>query len=243
MPKLNQIVALEKGLKGRTEKAVTAIYHTLQKGALFNGFNRVYSPKDEEGEQYPPEGTHIQEKVTGQLALFSSHMVQLFDVVATKDWGNTKATADVTVDGRVIVSGAPVTYLLFLEKELIHWRTALGQVPVLDPAEVWVYDQDNAWYRTEPSRSIKTKKIPRVLELSAATDRHPAQVQTYNEDVPVGYWDATKFSSAIPARRRDELIARVDMLIDAVKAAREEANGIEIDQVKVGENVFSYLLA
>lgn len=242
MTKLNQIVALENGLKARVEKAITGIYHNLQKSTLYNGFVRVYQPKDEEGEQIPSEGTNVQERVDDQLKAASEHLTQLFDVVATKDWGNTQAQADVMVDGLVVVEGAPVTYLLFLEKQLVKWHTILNKVPVLDPAELWTYDEGNSQYRTQPTKSVKTKKVLKALELSPATDRHPAQVQTYNEDVPVGTWEATKFSCAIPARRRDELVVRVDKLLDAVKSAREEANGAEVEQIRVGGSVFSYLL-
>lgn len=242
MTKLNQIVALEKGLKGRVEKGITTIYHNLQKGALFGGFDRVYTPKDDEGERFPREGTRVQERVEEQLTAASVHLTQLLDVVATKDWGNTQAKGDVVVDGDIILPEAPVTYLLFLEKELVHWRTMLGKLPLLDPAEQWSYDEDNSWHRTEPTETIKTKKIPRAMTTAPATDRHPAQVHLYHEDVPIGTWATTKFSSAVPARRRDELIDRVDKLIDAVKVAREAANGAEVTQVKVGQKVFAYLL-
>ena len=50
MPKLNQIIAVEKGVKARTQRTVTDTYHACQKPALFNGFDKTYQPKDEEGE-------------------------------------------------------------------------------------------------------------------------------------------------------------------------------------------------
>jgi hypothetical protein len=242
MTKLNQIVALEKGLKGRTKTLITAIHHQLQKPAPFGGLTRTYRPKDEEGEQLPPEKTLVQLTVKGQLTDAGRYLTRLFDVVATKEWGNTQATADVVLNGRVLVQGAPVTYLLFLEKELNDWRTLVSKIPALDAAEVWSYDEDNGQYRTEPTETVRSKKVLRALTLAPPTDKHPAQVQTYNEDVPVGTWSLTKFSGAVPASVRTDLIARVDEVLDAVKAAREEANGIEVEQKKVAEKLFEYLL-
>jgi hypothetical protein len=242
MTRLNQIVALEKGLKGRTATAITAIHHLLQKPGPFTGLSRVYRPKDEEGEQLPPEKTLVQTTVKDQLDEASRLLTNLFDVVATKEWANTGANADIVVDGRVLVSGAPVPYLLFLEKELINWRTLVSKVQVLDAAEVWTYDEANTQYRTEPTETARAKKVLKVLTLAPATDKHPAQTQTYTEDVPVGTWATTKFSGAIPAKARDELVERANKLIDAVKAAREEANSCEIQDEEVAEGLFEYLL-
>lgn len=41
----------------------------------------------------------------------------MFDVVATQDFANCQAKADVMVEGRVLIKDAPVTHLLFLEKQ------------------------------------------------------------------------------------------------------------------------------
>jgi len=57
---LNQIVALEKGVKARAHADFTAAHHQLQKTALLSGISRTYKPKDEEGEQLPPESTRVQ---------------------------------------------------------------------------------------------------------------------------------------------------------------------------------------
>lgn len=71
-------------------------------------------------------------------------------------------------------------------------------------------------------RTVRTKKVPRNHVKAEATDKHPAQVDVYYEDVPVGYWTTVKFSGALPARRVNELLDRVEKLQQAVKFAREE---------------------
>ena len=55
--KLNQIIAIEKGVKADAAGALTRAYHDLQKGALLSGIARSYQPRDDEGEQLPPEST------------------------------------------------------------------------------------------------------------------------------------------------------------------------------------------
>lgn len=243
MTKLNQIVALEKGVKVRVKNSITEIYKDFQKPPLFNGQSRTYQPKDEDGEQLPTETTNVQLNVPVQLSGAAAHLTQLLDVVATKEWGNTQAKASVKIGDRTIVKDAPVPYLLFLEKELIDWRTMVSKLPVLDSSVLWSFDDSIGKYRTEPTTSSKTKKVLRNHVKALATDRHPEQVEVYTEDIPIGTWSLTKFSGAIPAKLRNDLVERVNQLIDAVKVAREEANGTEVQQQKVAAEVFQFLLA
>jgi hypothetical protein len=239
--KLNQIIAVEKGVKSKSFQDLTEAHHAVQKVALLSGISRSYQPKDEEGEQLPPESTRVQVKVEEVLRHTTATLTRLFDVTATKDWANCAAKADVVVDGRTLVSGAPVSYLLFLEKQLTDLHTFVKKLPVLDAAESWVHDASIDGWKTEPVRTIRTKKIPRNHVKAEATEKHPAQVEVYYEDVPVGYWTTVKFSGALPAQRVNELLERVEKLQTAVKFAREEANGTEVSDQVVGAAVFGYL--
>ncbi len=51
MAKLNQITAVEKGIKSGTLRDLTDVHNSLQKPARLSGISRTYQPKDEEGEQ------------------------------------------------------------------------------------------------------------------------------------------------------------------------------------------------
>ncbi|MFD6277721.1 hypothetical protein ACFWFI_19435 [Streptomyces sp. NPDC060209] len=241
MAKLNQIIAVEKGVKSKSLQDITAAHHKVQKPALLAGISRTYQPKDEEGEQLPPESARVQIKAEEALREMSASLTRLFDVTATKDWANCSARADVTVDGRTVVGEVPVSYLLFLEKQLTDLHTFVKKLPVLDASESWSLDPSTDWWKTEPVRTIRTKKVPRNHVKAEATDKHPAQVDVYYEDVPIGYWTTVKFSGALPARRVNELLERVEKLQHAVKFAREEANGAEVTDRRVGDAVFGYL--
>jgi len=45
MTKLNQVIAVEKGVKSRDHSEVSALYKLAQKPELFNGANRVFRKK------------------------------------------------------------------------------------------------------------------------------------------------------------------------------------------------------
>jgi hypothetical protein len=241
--KLNQIIAIEKGTKSRSLQELTEAHHALQKPALLSGISRTYRPKDEEGEQLPSESTKVQIKAEDIIRDTVESLTRLFDVVATKDWANCKAKADVVVDGKKLLSNVPATYLLFLEKQLVDLQTFIKKLPVLDASETWTFDPSADCWATEPVQTVKTKKVPRNHVKAEATDKHPAQVEVYYEDITVGYWRTVKFSGALPARRVNELLARVEKLQEAVKFAREEANNMEVEDIKTGAAIFNYLFA
>ncbi|PHS16484.1 MAG: hypothetical protein COA78_03920 [Blastopirellula sp.] len=239
--KLNQIIAVVNGKKSRGQKDLTEIYKKLQKQTLFDGLSRTYQPLDEEGETQPPETKNIQYKANQAMEEARAALLDLFDVTATQDWANCQAKADVKVEGQVILESVPVTYLLFVEKQLIDLHTFVGQLPTLDPAESWHWDENADCFASETTFSNRTKKVPRSHVLVEPTEHHPAQAEMYHEDVKVGEWRTTKFSSALPAQERNEILGRIRKLQEAVKFAREKANSMEIEEIKTGNKVFDFV--
>lgn len=243
MTKLNQIIAVEKGLKASANRKFTDIHRETTKTPLLSGIARTYQPKDDDGDQLPSESTLVQTNIEDLLTEAADTLTELFDVTLTKEVANQKAKANVVVDGKTIVKDAPVSYLLFLEKQLIDLQKFVSSLPVLDPAERWSKDSNaNAW-ATEPTRTVRSKKVPRNHVKAEATDRHPAQVELFHEDVIVGTWTTVKYSGAIEKSRANELSDRVSKLLTAVKFAREEANSADISDEKTGSEVFDYLFA
>ena len=243
MTKLNQIVAVEKGIKGSAEKALTEAHHGLKKADLLTGISRGYKPLAEDGEQFPPEHKRVQVQVEDVISRTAGILTELFDVTATKDFANCDARASVEVDGHVLVADAPVTYLLWLEKRLTLIHEFVKELPTLSEADEWHKDASTGLWSTSEEKTHKTKKLPRAFEKAPATDKHPAQVETVYEDVIVGYWTTVKRSGAAPATRVRQLLDRVEKLQRAVKMARESANASEAKSVKVGAKIFGYLFA
>lgn len=239
--KLNQVVAIEKGVNSRATAEISEVYRTVQKPVLFNGFNKTYKPVDEDGEKYPDENQKVQMNTSDLLEKVKSAKTELFDTVAQKDYANTNAKASVVVDGNVLVKDAPVPYLLFLEKQLTDVRTVISNIPVLDPNEDWTLDATNGIYKTKPVSTHRTKKVTKPLVLFPATDKHPAQTDKIIEDVVVGFWEQVKMSGAMEEKAQKTLLKRVETLLDAVKQAREEANNSDAPQVEVGDALLGYI--
>ncbi|MGW5820598.1 DUF7873 family protein [Streptomyces noursei] len=241
--RLSQVVAVEKTRKTEAYGALTAAHHQVQKSPLLAGISRNYRPRDEEGEQLPAESTRVQLRADDAISQALAGLMPFYDVTATKDWANCEARADIRIGDQVLLSQVPVTYLLFLEKQLNSLHTFVDKLPVLDPSEQWQWDEQAGVWRTAAYETVRSKKVPRNHVKAPATDRHPAQVEVYFEDVPVGTWTTVKFSGAMPATRRQELLSRLQVVRDAVKYAREEANSAEVQNQRPGATLLNYLFA
>jgi len=239
--KLNQVLAIEKGVKSKAHSTVSSLYHQLQKSALLSGQTRHYNPVDEDGVRLPSENNRVQVKATDVLKTAIKSLTELFDVTAQKDFANCNAWADVIIDGSVLLDGVPVTNLLFIEKQLTDIKTLVGKIPVLDLDTDWTFDTNAGVFKSLPVMTTKTKKVQKPIVLYPATPEHPAQTQLTSEDVVVGQWTTVRQSGALPSDKRDQMLDRVGKLLEAVKFARESANSTEAKRVSVGEKVLGFV--
>jgi len=242
--KLNQVIAVEKGIKAETHSKLSELYKIVQKPDLFNGFVKQYQKKDETDEELPAERKKVQVIAKDAVAEAAKILTPLLDITAKKDISNCSAYADVVVNGEPVLPMMPVSNLLFLEKQLTDMRTFIKNLPVLDSSEDWIMDPNLGIFKTAQIQTHRTKKIAKPIVLYPATAEHPAQTQMVGEDVVAGYWNAVKHSGAMPAPEKEKLLVRVDVLIRAIKEARETANETVVQTgMNVGDAIFGYLLA
>lgn len=240
--KLNQILAVEKTVKGKREDQFTELYQNIQKPDLVFGMARVYQPKDDAGEKLPAESKRVQIKVEEACTRVVELMKEVFNITASKDVTNCSALATVVVDGEAILKNVPATHLLWLEKKLLSFGEFINKLPTLPQDTAWSFDSGQSLYRSEPIETIKTKKVEAVIVTVPATKEHPAQTAKTVEDVNVGTWKTTHLSGAITVDRKKQLQARVEKYQRAVKEAREEANQTAVVELASGlivERIFA----
>lgn len=231
MPKLNQVNAILTTRKAETEKEVTEIYKLLQKEALFAGRERTYRPIDEEkGQKLPPESQRVQQRANDLLRKTVAKWTEVWNLVLTQDRGNQQAQADIVVDGHILLAAVPVTTLLYLDKQLNDLETFVSKLPTPDPAEEWSHDPNSGLLRSRATESIRTSKEPTVIVKYEATKDHPAQTELFTKDIPVGTWTQILYSGCFQTDKKDQLLARVRKLQEAVKVAREQANLLEVER-------------
>lgn len=183
-------------------------------------------------------------EVWDKLEYVAGHGARYLDVVAQKEATNQTAKADIVIDGNVLVADVPVTHLLTLETKLKELRQMYEAIPTLDPSVSWVQDPNSpkGVYKSQTaSVSFRTEKKLMHKVLVDATDKHPAQIEKWSEDKPVARIETNKTSGMLSSVDKSALLARIDRLAEAVKRARQRANGAPIVEIKVGKTIFDYL--
>lgn len=243
--KLHEVIALLKATKTTTYSRFTELHKESQRAETYSGLRKEYFRSSEDGEELPNEVKRVGRTSSQVLAEVQETLTDLFNYTSQQENGNQHAKATVTVNGRVILKDAPVTYLLFLEKQLTDLRTFITKMPVLDENKDWTLDPASGIYRTEKVRTTRTKRVQRPIVKYDAVIKEgvalPAQTEMITDDIPTGVYETTQFSGALPSPRKKELLRRVDLLIQSVKVARSEANDTKAPEVKVAGAIFDYL--
>ena len=242
MPKLNQINAVVTARKGDAEKNITELYKLIQKEQLFAGRERTYRPLDEvNGQKLPPESQRVQQRADDLIRKAREKWTELWNLVVTQDTGNQSAKADIVVEGKTILAGVPVTSLLFLDKQVNDLETFVSKLPTPDPAEEWAHDPNTGLLRSKTNESVRTSKEPTVIVKYEATKEHPAQTELFTKDVPVGTWSQIVYSGCLPTDKKNAILARVRLLQDAIKVAKEQANLLEVTRQKAAEPLLDFV--
>jgi hypothetical protein len=241
--KLNQIVAIEKGVKSRVYGEITEMHKAAQKPDLFNGFVKTYRKKTKKEKIIRRNVRRCSLKPETVLAQAARLLTEIMDVTATKDYANCHASADVVLDGQVLSKTRPRLIFFF-------WKSSSAIcTPSSRRCQLWmrpttgVATRIRLCFKTAAIPTQRTKKVQKPLVLYPATAEHPAQTQMITEDIVVGYWDTIKQSGALPVPRKQVLLERIEKLSQAVKFAREQANSAEAEPQKVGGTIFAYLLS
>jgi hypothetical protein len=227
---LHQILPVLKSKQDQMAKGLDEARRALGNPTALGGFTKTYTPKDEEGDRLPSEGKRIQYNAADIATLVAENWIKLLDLIATKEYANTEAKADVVIGARTLVHDAPVSYLLSLEKLVTEMLAFVNALPTLDPALEWSPADLPGHWKAAPVDTVKTKKIMKPVVMYDATDKHPAQVKEVGEDVLVGYWKMTQFSGALPAAQVQGMKDRLVQLREAVLHAREKANSIVVTE-------------
>lgn len=233
MTELHAVVARHSAVAPRTRKQLTDVYHQAQHGPQFVGGVKEMRSINEEVPDEAPEITLPRLTAQTFFLRLRKILTDWWDLTATRDRSNMDAAADIRVDGEILAEGVPVPTLLSLEKWLTDLRTVVEAMPVRDPSKIWRFDADQGFYRAPEMRKAKTRKVTKGAELSAATDKFPANAIAVTVDEVVGHYVATEFSGAQSAQERDSIVDRLNGVIDAVKIARTEANKTEVTDVRL----------
>ena len=144
MGKLHEILAVESDLEGSARRVMEEATVTFVKKA--DHLNASYRKlrifddllKDQETEEHKAMVTTVPDKLGYMLRAVGKH----YDASYQKNLANTVAKADLVVNGEVLATEVPATFLLGLESKLKKLREVYEKIPTLSPGVEWVTDSE-----------------------------------------------------------------------------------------------------
>ena len=251
---LHEILAVEQDVKANAERARNQLIETFRtKQSHFTGMRRTFRPfavdeaaGDEGGERLEAE-TQLAKTVPEQLDLALREVGKALDMGLQVDEANTRAKADIVVDGEVLLADVPATFLLQLERRLREVRAVFKEVPCFDPVRIWSVDpvaDKKHVLRAEPVTTIRKQRTRKYNVMVEATKEHPAQVDIVEVDEPVGEIRSYEWTGMLSTGKKQALLDQLDRLLAAVKQARSRANTVAVDRSQKASKVLGdFLLA
>lgn len=249
MGKLHEILAVESDQSNIYRKLSEETITTFSKKPdHFKGFKKrleMFNEADAKLAEASDEQKEIVTTVHAKLDYFNETAIRYLDVVLQKEATNQLAKADIEVDGAKIAIDVPATFLLGLEDKLAKIREVYAAAPTIDPGVKWDLDAnlgEHVYRQAVPEKKHKTAKQFKHQILVQPTDKHPAQVEKWEEQVPVGQYIQENFSGMISPAEKSALLGRIDKLIMAVKQARQRANTQEVVKATVGKELLNFIM-
>jgi len=249
MGQLHELLAVDRDLANAARIVVEEATNTFTKKTdHFLGNIKTLELFDEARKQEESgfaEEKNITTTVNQKLDYVAESLIRYVDVLAQKEKTNQEAKADIILeDGTIFLKDMPATMLLSLENYLEKWRLMYHSIPTLQPGVDWELDatQGEGVYKSaKPEIRNKTEKVIRHKVLYDATDKHPAQIEKWTEDAPIGRFINVRWSGMISPAEKSKILGRIDSLIAAVKKSRMRANTQEVVKVSVGKRIFDYI--
>jgi hypothetical protein len=226
--RLHQLLAVESSLSNQADKTSKDLLGTFHsKRHLFEEKKTTFTPNTESAHAVVESQSDIQTTVLGELGWIGKILAKAMDASYMIHVGNSQAKADIVLeDGTILLREVPATALLELEKTLRGVQDLVSKIPTLDPAKGFRPDDSRGVgiYQAREVEKTRTKKTKRPITLYEATDKHPAQVQLIEEDIPVGTIRELEWSALMTPSDKADMLGRAEQLVRAVKAARSRAN-------------------
>jgi hypothetical protein len=245
MARLHQILAVESDLEGKYKRTCEETKKVFGKPAMFTGSHRkLIIFDDSDTTEYPEENQAMATTVKERIDYTGTSISAYLDALFQKEATNQMAHADLIVDGVTIGNKLPATFLLALESRLKYIRSIYEALPTLQAGIEWKPSTDKGegvWDMVHPEEKIKTKMTFKSQILVEPTEFHPAQIEKWEEQVPVGKFVRNIWCSMITSHQKSEILGRIDKLIQATKKARQLANAQEIVKGNVGEKIIDFI--
>ena len=245
MSKLHQLLAVESDLEGKYKRICEETKKVFAKPEMFKGSHRkliVFDDADKT--DYPDEHQAMATTVQERIEYTGESISKYFDALYQKEATNQEASADLVVGGVTIGENVPATFLLGLESRLKYVRSVYETMPTLQAGIDWKRSEDKGegvWDMLHPEEKLKTAMAWRHQVLVEPTKEHRAEIEKWQEQVPVGKFVKHVWCAMFTSSQKSEVLDRIDALLRVVKKARQKANTQEVTKGNIGKSIIEFI--
>lgn len=245
---LHEILAVESSLSATSMKLLKEAQKTCGKDNLFTGHEKTHEIFNEENQHLvqPPEVVVVETNVKDVIEYaLREGFAPFVNAVAQKDATNQVAKADIIIGDTVVASDVPGTTLLGLESKLNSILEVFTVLPTLAPGIQWVEDEskgEGIMRSATPQERQQEIRPKDWKEIVPPTEHHPAIIKEVETKEIIGKFIVQQFSGAISSAKKAEIIKRLQVLMHAVKQARQRANQTTVVHSDVGDKIANYLV-
>lgn len=241
MSKLYELLAVEPDLRQQASAELTRVKELFSKGTgKLLGQVISFHGITENAQELPDEVTQLATTVDDELRALAEVFGRYMNVTIQKEDANANTKAEVGNEFDFL-NGLPAPALLNLESRLEDIKKVYVSIPVLDPSERWNFSDDLGCFVSDLRTAFRTAKVPKAFVAYDATEEHPAQVETFTEDVPTHRRETIVYSGSLTVAEKRVRIERINVLIRSVRQARQRANDIEVDSFNIADMIFEYI--
>lgn len=224
------------------------------KPEVFSGMTKTLSLLSEGADVTAKEaeeraGSSVQVRTTTvhqRLGYDSPFFIRMIDWELAMAKTNQVANADIVVDGKILASSVPGTYLIYLEKALETRRQTYVAAQVVPNTREVTLDSSagkGVWKLKTPVTTIKNEKKTEYKEVSKATDKFPAQVQPIQVEKTLGTFETMHEYGMLTSAEKASILENLDKLIIAVKQSRARANQAAVVDGIIGKTLIDFIEA
>jgi hypothetical protein len=244
---LHALLAVRNDRLQRKNEIVAETKKVLAGKHFFNGHLKTYEHFEDQGDKtsQPEDKSHLEWTVGEKLLWGFGEVAQALDLDFQIDATNQEASATLECEG-LKIENVPTTFLLDLEAYLSQFRSMCEGCQVLDPKVEWEQAPDmgeGVWRSKHPEIAYRTAKVRKSNILVEATEHHPAQIDQWNEEERVGKYVTKRWSGAVTAHQKSELLKAIDKLLVATKKALSQGNRIEHSKKKIADTITSWIIS
>ena len=255
-PKQHELLAFESDIKHNANTIARETEHIFDRSSSFDEFSKTYTAYVEGDKDIPEsEKKLMTTTVKERIDYNTKALIKAVNVLATKENTNTLAKADIIIlddDGAVeetLATDVPVSALLSMEKQFQEYKKIYAKIPTFNTETAWIKGVNTEGVDCYQESDVKVTVRTRTETITESFNPNPTtggdkfKLEPRDKKIvkPVGEYKTTTKTGRMSPKDKADMMARVDSVLSAIKAARAKANSIEVVELNIGKDIFAYI--